>query len=897
MAEQHLLVTRFRIPPARARMITRERLIEDLHQSQRVALFLLSASAGFGKTTLLSAWARQSSSQVAWLSLDEQDNDPTHFWIYVVAALRTRFPELGETALALLNAPQLPLFPTVLTTLINELAEMEVETTLILDDYHIITEEAVHESLLFLLEHLPTNVHLMISSRVDPPLPLSRLRARGQMIEMRDADLSLSQEETGSFLRQVMGLRLEDEDVARLMQRTEGWIAGLQLAALSMRKQDDLSTLVRSFSGKQRFIRDYVRDEILQGQSPSMQRFLLQTSILSRVNADLCRAVTGESGSQEILDKLERANLFLMPLDEERQWYRFHPLFTEAVQYEAKQRLGEDALHVLYQKASRWYEEQDFLAEAIEIALTAQDFVHAIALIEKHIDPRNSHNELYTLRRWMEQLPEDLLNIHPLVCLIDAMTLLYTLDRGAPETRARVERSLAQAERYWQREGDRQQIGKVWTLRAEMASWQGDFAYMAVAAREALRLLEEDEKEWRAVALLHGGSGEFFVGSLDQAWAMLQQARTLFEETGNDYGARAAIQLSGNVLQEQGALHQAAQSYQRVLKLAGEDISDQAYTQLGLSKLCYEWNELERAEQLASRVQVIGQQLAQEMGSSLVNETLLFPASLLLAHIQHARGEHADANERLQTLLVDEQRQIAFQRSREVLYWHTRLQLARGELDEIESRAANRSQFDERQPFVQQEYEALLDVRILIAQGQAQKALCKLESWGQHVQARASKRSELQLLIVEALAHAANGSRAEGIQRLMQALGRARAEGYQRIFLDEGKAMENLLRATLPDVQDEAIMYYVQTLLRAFESEHGPLNKVLVSSEVLIEPLTAREQEVLHLLADGASNREIANHLVVSLATAKKHVANILSKLGAENRTQAIARARTFFLL
>ena len=415
MPEPHLLVTKFTVPPVRSIRLAREQLIAVLDQSRSFPLILLSASAGFGKTTLLSAWASHSASQVAWLSLDEQDNDPARFWAYIIAALRhsgSRLPAGGEAALAMLQSPQPSLLTGVLTSLINELAALRQEIALILDDYHLISEQTIHESLQFLLDHLPPCLRLLLASRGDPPLALSRLRARGQVVEIRDTDLRLSGEEAASFLTQVMGLALSEEDMRRLETRTEGWIAGLQLAALSMRRHTDVSAFIQAFTGSHRLILDYVQEEILEPLPQAQQRFLLHTSVLDRMNADVCRALTGEQASQQMLESLERANLFLIPLDEERRWYRLHTLFREVL-LARLQATQPEQLSRLHREAALWFQHQEWPHEAIPHALATRDFLFVAELLEGYVERLYLQGELQTLLAWIKRLPEEVLRAHP----------------------------------------------------------------------------------------------------------------------------------------------------------------------------------------------------------------------------------------------------------------------------------------------------------------------------------------------------------------------------------------------------------------------------------------------------------------------------------------------------
>jgi LuxR family maltose regulon positive regulatory protein len=389
------------VPRVPRTLVERPRLLRQLDAALTHPLTLVSASAGCGKTTLLSAWAARHARQVAWLSLERLDNDQTRFWVSLILALRTRLPDVGEAALAQLHSPQPTALAPLLSVLLNELASLPIEMVLILDDYHVIEEQALHEALFFFLEHLPANLHLILSTRVDPDFPLSRWRARGQLVEIRAADLRFTAPDASLFLREVMGLSLSEEQSGIVEQRTEGWIAGLQLTALSLQKQDDPSLFLQHVRGSHRYLLDYVQEEILQRQPVPMQRFLLQTAILTRMNAALCKAVTGEQAAQELLEEAERSNLFLVPLDEERQWYRFHELFREALFARLRASLPEQ-IPVLHRRAALWYEAQGFLHEAITYALEAEDAYYAADLIERVILPQSWYNEFPTLRRWCQ---------------------------------------------------------------------------------------------------------------------------------------------------------------------------------------------------------------------------------------------------------------------------------------------------------------------------------------------------------------------------------------------------------------------------------------------------------------------------------------------------------------
>jgi len=899
MPEPDLLVTKFTIPPLRSVLLARSHLLEVLEQSRSVPLTLLSASAGFGKTTLLSAWARESSGQVAWLTLDEQDNDPTRFWTSVIAALRHGGTPLGEAAEALLHAPQSSLLTSALTSLINDLAALAQDTALILDDYQVISEPAIHASLQFALDRLPPRLHLCLSSRVDPQLPLARLRAKGQVVELREPELRLRGDEAAGFLKEVMGLSLSTEEIGRLEQRTEGWVAGLQLAALSLRRHPDASAFLQAFTGSQRFLLDYVQEEILEPLPQGQQRFLLHTSVLDRMNAETCQALTGEQASQQLLESLERAHLFLIPLDEERRWYRFHMLFREVLLARLQAREPEQVAR-LHREAALWYAARGLLHEAIPHTLEAGDFESAADLLERWIVPQYWRNEFHLLRRWAERLPDAVLHARPELSFTYVTAVVLTSPRG-PRTLEHVEVSLRQTEEGFRARGDRVGLGAALVVRAVLTSHQGAFAQAFALGRQALDVLPEDEIHWRGHALCLVGMEAAFAGELTRAQALLRQGLALYERAETLPGTQSALATLGDVCLDQGELHLAARYFhqalasseaQRVLahlQLTLQTGERETYyerrARYGLAQLAYEWNDLDAA--------------ARELGEALLGPSewrhMLTGGVLLQVRLLLARGAAEQAREVLADLAVQASRPEVL---RELQMCQAYLALAVGDLTTAQRWAASAAPEPAPLALSRREEEALLLARVRLAEGQAEAALDVLARWQQEARTSERQRSALHLLVLGALAHQASGAGPQARATLLQALRLARPEGYQRLFLDEGQPIASLLQTLLPELREEALSAYVRTLLRASRSAQAkPEALPEGAASFLLAPLTPRERRVLQLLAEGASNQEIAKALVVSLATAKKHVASILSKLGAENRTQAIARARALSLL
>lgn len=921
MTTPDLLVTKFMIPPVRADQLPRARLNERLNQGGALTTTLLSAGAGFGKTTLLATWANQRSRPVAWLSLDRLDNDPLRFWSAVVAALCTSNPTVGNATLAQMQAaPQPPQMGPFLTALINNVATAGEEITIILDDYHVIDELSIHASLRYLIEHAPANLHLVVSSRIDPPLTLSRLRACGQLVELRDADLCVSDHEAVSFLQHIMRAQLSIEESRRLAQRTEGWLAGLQLAALSLEGRDDAAAWVVAFTGSQRLILDYVQDEILAQQSPAIRRFLLRVCILPRMNAALCEAVTGNRASREMLVALERANLFVIALDGQRQWYRLHDLFREALL--AHLQVTQPALvPTLYERAAQWYEQQGLLSDAVEAALNAKAFSYAAALIKRSIDSADQHSfrqAYHTLCRWLGQLPEEVMQAQPALSFWYALSTMFTSLRRAPAAWARIERSLQWAEQGFEALGQREHLGDAWELRAELAFFQDDLTNMLELARQATPLLSRQSLMYATNRLARGWE-HLLVGNLEAAWQSFLEGHQRAESLGSLTGVVGASLLLGELCLVRGDLRQANRYLRQALASADDDpqsVQQQLMTATddsepfflswayhNLARLSYEWNDLASAQNHLAQAQALGDDPARGVH-------LLTSAGLIRVRLLHRLGETVEAQRLLE--IWEGQSRFPWE-LRAIRACQARLQLDMGNLSAVEHWSRTRTDgvdssvhddraWERKLPYLQEE-EALLVVRLFLAQGQAEAALQELAPWKAQAEAQGRTHAILEMLILEALANWADRALPEARASLLQALRLAQPEGYQRLFLDEGQTLAAFLKSSFKafQPQERDLALYARGLLSAFAQEQAGAPNAnagfLPASSPLLEQLTPQEQRVLHLLAEGLSNQQIATRLVISLATAKKHVANILAKLGATNRTQALVRARAYDLL
>src|SRR5215213_7369522 len=609
-----ILATKLYVPPPRPEAVPRPHLIERLNEGLRRRLILVCAPAGFGKTTLLSEWVATLPRPAAWLSLDEGDNDPTHFLAYLVAALRTIAPDVGEGALGMLRSPQPPPTESVTTALLNEITTIPYDLVLVLDDYHVLDVEAVDEALAFVLEHLPPRMHLVIATREDPQLPLARLRARGQLTELRAADLRFISSEAAEFLKGVMGLKLSAEDIAALEARTEGWIAGLQLAAISMRGREDVPGFIRAFAGDNRYILDYLVEEVLQGQPEHIRNFLLQTSVLDRLSGPLCDAITDQEDAGVMLETLERGNFFVVPLDDRRQWYRYHHLFAEVLRAHLMAEQP-DQVSILHQRASEWYEHNGLPAEAIQHALAAEDFERAADLVElAWPDMRRSRQEA-TLLGWLETLPDELLHCRPVLGVAYAHVLLASgvfegvedclhfaeqwLDTTA-ERRARPDTPAGEMV-IVDDEAFRRLPGQIAIARAGLALARGDVPGTVTYARRALDLAPEDDHMTRGGAAGFLGLAYWTGGDLEAAHRTYADGMASLQKAGHISDAiNGAIALA-NIRITQGRLREAMSTYERGLRLATEQgaplLRGTADMYVGISELHRERNDLEAATQ------------------------------------------------------------------------------------------------------------------------------------------------------------------------------------------------------------------------------------------------------------------------------------------------------------
>ncbi len=890
-----ILATKLYIPPPRPKVVLRPRLVERLNEGLHRKLTLISAPAGFGKTTLVSEWVAGCERAVAWLSLDEGDNDPTRFLAYLVAALQTIAANIGEGVLGVLHAsqPQPPPSESILTALLNEITTIPDNFVLVLDDYHVIDSKPVDNALTFMLEHLPPQMHLVIATREDPDLSLARLRARGQLAELRATDLRFTLSEAAGFLNQVMGLNLSAEDIAALETRTEGWIAGLQLAAISMQGHKDATSFIKSFTGSHHFVMDYLVEEVLQQQSESVQTFLLRTSILDRLCGPLCDAVLLDpsASGQATLEYIERANLFIVPLDNERRWYRYHHLFADLLRQRlhqsASSSTGDEGRGVAeyHIRASVWYEDNGLEIEAFHHATAANDVERAERLIEGKGMPLHFRGAVAPVLNWLASLPTTVLDAWPSLWTAFASTLLVTGQA------TRVELTLQAAEAALQgaepNEKTHDLIGRIAAIRATVAANQNQVETIITQSRRALEYLHPNNLAFRTSTAWKLGFAYQLQGNRAAASQAYTEVISVGQASGNIvFTLMATIGLG--ILQEgENQLHLAAQTYRRVLQLFGDQplpFASEAY--FGLARIFYEWNDLDAAQQH-------GQQSLQ-LARLIENNDRFVACEVFLACLKLAQGDVAAAAAILAQADQSARQQNFVYRIPEVAAAQVLTLLRQGNL----AAAAHLAQAHGL---------PLSQARVHLAQGDTSAALAVLEPWRRQVEAKDWQDERLKVMVLQTVAHHAHGEKDKAVQLLGDALALAEPGGFIRIFVDEGPPMAQLLseaaaQGMMPD--------YIGKLLAVFEAEEQPVlagrqaspgksadNSHLPAAQPLIEPLSQRELEVLQLIAQGLSNHEISERLFLALSTVKGHNRIIFDKLQVQRRTEAVARARELGLV
>jgi LuxR family maltose regulon positive regulatory protein len=903
-----LLETKLHVPRLRHGTVARPRLTERLNRGTESALTLVSAPAGFGKTTLLAAWLAAAAVErrsTAWLSLDQRDNESATFWTYLVAALETVAGGVGTGALSLLQSPQVPI-EGVLAALLNELSAISDDVVLVLDDYHVIDARDVQEGMAFLLEHLPPQIHLVIASRADPPLPLARLRARGELVEIRAGDLRFTPDEAATYLNEVMGLALTADDITALEKRTEGWIAALQLAALSMQGRDDVVAFIAGFAGDDRYIVDYLAEEVLLRQTEHVKQFLLQTSILDRMSGPLCEAVTGQGGGKATLAALERGNLFLVPLDDRRRWYRYHHLFADVLRAHLLDEQPDDvpSLHV---RASRWYEHNGEPAEAIRHALAAEDFERAADLVERAGPTMQRTRQEATLLGWLRALPDHVFDRRPVLSASYGGVLLSSGEFEGVESRLRAaERWLDALPHRTARTDDpsaemvvvdeeqfRRLPAQIAVWRAGIAQVLGQGADTVKHARRALDLVGEDDHLVRGAATALMGLASWARGDLHAAYEMYAECIVNLQRAGNISDVIGCSITLADIRITQGRLRAAMAIYERGLQLASEQggpvLRGAADMYVGMSGIHREHGDLGAALQQLVR--------SQELGESNGLPQNRYRSCVAMARIREAEGDLDGAVE----LLDEAERVFANDFSpkvRPVAPMRTRVWVTQSRLGEALGWAHEQGLSAQDDLSYVREFEHVTLARVLLAQHKSDRANRStlleatelLERLLQAAEVGGRTGTAIEILVLQALAYQLRGDVRAALVPLERALTRAEPEGYLRIFVDEGPPMAALLEAA---GKHGIASTYVRRLLTAF----GKADERTPVKQVLIEPLSERELDVLRLLGSDLGGPAIARELVVSLNTVRTHTKNIYAKLGVNNRRAAVRRADELELL
>jgi len=894
-----LLHTKLYIPPLRPKAVHRPRLIERINEGLHRKLTLIIAAAGSGKTSLVSEWiaVNEYKRPVAWLSLDERDHDPARFLTYLCAALQTVGASIGEGVYEALRAPQLPSIESILTILLNEITAIPHDFVLVLDDYHAVQSHSVDLALIFLLEHMPQQMHLMITTREEPQVPLSRMRVRSQLTELRTMDLRFTRSEATEFLVQVMRLTISSEEIALLESRTEGWIAGLQLAALSIQDHDDKLSFIQSFTGSHRFVLDYLVEEVLQRQSEAIQQFLLRTSILDRMCAPLCDAiVAGGEGevylpavasqpvsSQAILEFLEQASLFIIPLDNERRWYRYHHLFADLLRQrmnESSAVLGKEGalpeVNVLHIRASEWYEASGSEGDAFHHAAAAQDIERAARLVEGGGMPLIFRGEVTPIMCWLKALPREELDRRPSLWVLYASALLLVGQLAGVEPKLQAAEKVLQDVK--QDEGQiKDLIGHIASIRATLAVSKHQAEKIITESQRALDNLSSDNLPVRAATVWALGYAYQLQQDRAAARKAYSEARFISQSIGHVVITMMSTLGLGNIEEAENQLYEAAETYRHVLQLAGNPpyaAACEAY--LGLARIYLEWNDLDTAESHVQQAIQLAKQL--ELTDRAV------ASEVVLAQLQLARGEIGGAAARLR-----EANRSAHEQGFETLLpemTSTQVLILLGQGD-VEAAAELTEQY--KHPISQ--------ARVLLAKGDTSNAWLVLEAWRAHAEAL-SEEERLQITVLQAAVLYARGDKIQAVQKLNAALTIAEPASCVRLFVDEGRYMYALLREA---VLEENMQDYIVMLLRAFPAEGinkevSPVTR-LATSESLVEPLSERELEILELIAQGLSNHEICERLFLALSTVKGYNRTMFDKLQVKRRTEAVAYARKLGLI
>jgi LuxR family maltose regulon positive regulatory protein len=896
---RHLVETKLFVPRPRRRAVPRPRLAARLSRGADSALTLVSAPAGFGKTTVLAEWLGDEHQRcVAWLSLDEHDSPPASFWTYVINALQRVVPGVGASVLPLLQSAQPPI-EAVLATVLNELGAVPDDVYLVLDDYHLVDSPDIRDGMAFLLEHLPPHMHLVISTRADPALPLARFRARGELVEVRAAQLRFTPDEVSTYLTGAMGLDLGADDVAALEERTEGWIAALQLAALSMQGRADVTGFVAGFTGDDRYVVDYLVEEVLGRQPDDVRTFLLQTSILDRLSGPLCDAVTGQRGAKSALESLERANLFVVPLDDHRRWYRYHHLFADVLRTHLHDE-RRDEISDLHLRASRWYEEQREPAPAVHHAMAAGDVDRAAALVELAVPDLQRSRQETTIQSWIEALPDEMVRARPVLTmgLVGALMSVGHVEG--------VEQRLRDAERLLEETApapgpDAAELarlpGMIPMYRAGLALVRGDVSETVEHARTAIARAAAGDHLTRAAAAALSGLAYWGRGNLADAHAAYSSSLTGLQLAGHVSDVLGCSITVADIQVTQGRLSDAMRTYEHGLRLAadhaaGAALRGTADMHVGMSRIACERGDLEAADRHLSR--------AQELGEANGLPQNPYRRRVAMAWLREAHGDLDGALR----LLNEAQRVYAGDFSpnvKPVPASIARVLAAQGRVAEALDWAGMRGLSVDDDPSYLREYEHITLARVKLAQHRNDRATVRLsavEGLLERLLAAAEEGerggSVIEILVLQALVRRARGDTTGALGPLQRALTMAEPDGWFRVFSGEGPPMSALLGAV---ARQRPAWRYVRRLLGSCDIDSGTGARAPRREEGLVVPLSEREIDVLRLLGSDLAGPDIARELVVSLNTLRTHTKNIYAKLGVTSRRAAVHRARELDLM
>ncbi|MGJ3240733.1 MAG: LuxR C-terminal-related transcriptional regulator [Anaerolineae bacterium] len=898
-----ILATKLYAPPIRSELVMRQRLLDKLSAPRHRKLTLISAPAGFGKTTLVSEWIAQADLSFAWLSLDANDADPIRFLTYLLKALQMVHLDFGHDLVDILQTSQTLQADLIVSQIINELVMLDQGMVLVLDDYHALDSTAIDDIIAFLLDHLPPQLHLVITTREDPSFSTARLRARGELLEFRADDLRFTVSEATAFLNQQMGFDLQLEAVEKLEARTEGWIAALQMVAISMRDRVDTTDFIDNFTGSHRYILDYLVDEVLRYQPPEIVDFLLQTALLDRMCGALCNAVTERHNGQEMLELLEQKNMLVVPLDDERQWYRYHHLFADVLQARARKDYPQH-VSIWLSRASQWHEDKGLRSDAIQYALAAKDFEQSANLIELSWPFVAQNIQAAEFLKWSKMLPDDILESRPVLVAAYAWALLDT-------------RNLDEAEKYLKKaenwldiideQGNHGAIivnqaqfkllaGTTATARAYLAQTRHNMNETVYHAQRALALLKQDQHYWRGLTALFLGLAQWANSELDEAYRAVSDSIQSLGAADNLYFQVYATVVLAEIRVLQGKLHQAQDHYLQALQLAQNSGSRSVPVSIsfyvGLGALYLEWNDLETAKQQIS----IG---AKQLSRALIGFDA-YRLKTVLAQIYMVEGHYDDA----MSLLTEAKKDFKAGTAPNILSpesLRARFLLKQGRLDDVLDWIQQHKLSTQDALKFSNEFDHMTLARVKLAQYLQQpdeKELTDLLNFLERLRQSAEEGGRvgrvLEIIVLQSLAYQSSGHMQDALRYIQETLKLAEPEGYVRLFIDEGLPMRDLLSASLTD---GAAAPYILSLLQQMSAMDDSDTTPLSANELLIEPLSNREMDVLELVAKGLTNQAIADELFIAVSTVKKHINNILGKLGVDNRTQAVKRASELNIL